>query len=33
VRQRPASHVAMVSHPADVAALIETAAQPVTTDN
>jgi len=29
----PASHVAMVSHPADVVDLIETAAQTVTTDN
>ena len=29
----PSSHVAMVSHPADVADLIETAAQTVTTDN
>jgi pimeloyl-ACP methyl ester carboxylesterase len=29
----PSSHVAMVSHPADVVDLIETAAQTVTTDN
>jgi hypothetical protein len=29
----PSSHVAMVSHPADVVDLIETAAQTFTTDN